>query len=80
MPAGIAAVGTDLYEIVGIFDDVEMVLDDEDGVAFVDESMEELDESFDVGEVQADGGFFEDIEVALTFAVVAFAEAGESAG
>ena len=42
-----------------------MVLDDDGGVAFVDEAVEDVDEAFHVGHVQADGGFFDEVEVAL---------------
>jgi hypothetical protein len=41
------------------------VLDDDDGVAFIDEAVEDVDEALDVFEVEADGGFFDKVEVAL---------------
>jgi hypothetical protein len=42
-----------------------VVLDDDGGVAFVNEAMEDVDEAFHVGNGQADGGFFDEVEVAL---------------
>ncbi len=42
-----------------------MVLDDDDGVAFIKEAVEDVDEAFHVGHVEADGGFFDAVEVAL---------------
>jgi hypothetical protein len=41
------------------------MLDDDDGVAFIDEAMENVDQSGDVGDVQADGGLFDEVEIAL---------------
>jgi hypothetical protein len=52
-----------------------VVLDDDDGVAFVDEAVEDVDEAFHVGHVQADGGFFDEVEVA--FGVLEAAQAHE---
>jgi hypothetical protein len=42
-----------------------VVLDDDDGVAFIKEAVEDVDEVFHVGHVEADGGFFDEVEVAL---------------
>jgi hypothetical protein len=42
-----------------------VVLDDDDGVAFIDEAVEDVDEALDVFEVEADGGFLDEVEVAL---------------
>ena len=46
---------------VGALDDVQVVLDDEDGVAFVDELVEGDEQLADVLEVEAGGGFVEDV-------------------
>src|SRR6516165_8254342 len=46
---------------VGLFDDVEMVLDDEYGVAQVDKALEDGEEFADVVEMQAGRGFVEDV-------------------
>ena len=54
-----AGVGADLDDVVGVFDDIELVFDDEEGVAGVGEAMEDAEENFDVGEVEAGGGFVE---------------------
>ncbi len=45
--------GPEVDDPVGRLDDVEVVLDDEDGVAAVDEPMEDLEQLLDVGEVEA---------------------------
>jgi hypothetical protein len=42
-----------------------VVLDDDDGVALLDEAVEDVDEALDVFEVEADGGFLNEVEVAL---------------
>ena len=60
-----AGFGADVDEVVGFGEDVGVVFDDDDGVAFVDEAVEDADEAFHVGHVQADGGFFDGVEVAL---------------
>ena len=51
--------------MVGAFDDVEVVLDDEEGVAVIDEALEDDEEALDVGEVEASGGLVEDEELGL---------------
>jgi hypothetical protein len=50
--------------VVGAADDVEVVFDDDDGGAGVDEPVEQCDEVVDVGGVQAGGGFVEDVHLA----------------
>src|ERR1700748_3111114 len=62
LAAGGAAFGADVDDPVGGFDDVEIVLDDDHGVAAVDEFVQHFEELVDVGEVQPSGGFVEDIE------------------
>ena len=47
---------------VGGLDDVEVVLDDEDGVALVDEPVEDLEELLDVGEVEPGRRLVEEVE------------------
>ena len=59
--------------IQSALDDVEVVFDDDDGVAVVGEAVQDLEEVADVGEVQAGGGFVEDVE---GVAGLAFAELG----
>jgi hypothetical protein len=48
--------------VVGALDDVEVVLDDEHGVALVDEAVEDVQELLDVAEVEAGGRLVEDEE------------------
>jgi hypothetical protein len=43
-------------EVAAFGEDVGVVLDDDDGMAFVHEAVEDVDEAFHVGHVQADGG------------------------
>ena len=52
-------------EVTAFGEDLGVVLDDDDGVAFVDEAMQDVEETFHVGHVEADGGFFDEVEVAL---------------
>jgi len=60
-----AGFGADVDEVVGFGEDVGVVLGDDDGVAFIDEAVEDVDKAFHVGHVEADGGFFDEVEVAL---------------
>ena len=57
-----AGVGADLDDVVGVFNDVELVFDDEEGVAGVGEAMEDAEEDFDVSEVKSGGRLVEDEE------------------
>ena len=57
-----AGFGAEVEDPVGGFDDVEVVLDDEEGVAGIDEFLEDDEEVLDVGEVEAGGGLVEDEE------------------
>lgn len=46
--AVLAAFGADFDEVVGFGEEVEVVFDDDDGVALVDEVLEDVDEAFAV--------------------------------
>ena len=61
-PAASAALGAQVDDPVGRLDDVEVVLDDDDGVAVVDEPVQHLQQLLDIGEVQAGGGLVEDVD------------------
>ena len=61
-PAAVAALRPEVDDPVGGLDDVEVVLDDEDRVAAVDEPVEDLEQLLDVGEVEAGGRLVEDVE------------------
>ena len=62
LAATVAAFGAEVDDPVGGFDDVEVVFDDDDGVALVAQAMQHGKELFDVFEVQAGGGFVENVE------------------
>jgi hypothetical protein len=49
-------------DVICGLDDVEMVLDDEDSVAGVNEAVQGIEEALDIGEMQAGGGFVQDVE------------------
>lgn len=63
--AGISALGSELDDVVGGGDDVGVMLDDDDGVAAVEEGTEGGEEFLDVVEVEAGGGLVEDEEDGL---------------
>ena len=58
--------------MVGEFDGVEVVLDDDDGVSFLDETVEHLHQNADVLEMQTRRGFVEDVERATRVALGEF--------
>ena len=62
LAAAVAAFGAHVDDPVGGFDDVEVVLDDEEGAAAFDEFAEGREELGYVVEVEAGGGLVEDVE------------------
>ena len=60
--AAIAALRSEVDDPVGRLDDVEVVLDDEDRVAAVDQPMEDLEQLLDVGEVEPGRRLVEDVQ------------------
>ena len=67
--AALAAFGAEINDPVGLLDHVEVVLDDQDGIAKIGEPIQDVEQFLHVVKVQACGGFVEDIERAtgLTF-------------
>jgi hypothetical protein len=60
--AAVAAFGAEVDDPVAGLDDIEVVLDDEDGVAGVDEAGEDPEEATHVFEVEAGGRLVEDVD------------------
>lgn len=75
-----AAVGAELHDPVGFRQEVEVVLDHDHRVALRDECVQHADEAFAVAQVQADGGLFEQVQVARRLAAFALGVAGQAAG
>ena len=61
-PAAGAPFGPEIDYPVGFGDHVEVVLDDDHGIAAVDQPMQHPNQFVDVGHVQADGGLIEHVE------------------
>ena len=61
-PAAVAALGAEVDDPVRGLDDVEVVLDDEDRVAAVDEPVEDLEQLVHVGEVEAGRRLVQEVE------------------
>ena len=59
LPALVARVGAEVYDPIGGFDDFEVVLDDEHGVAGVHQPLEDFEQHAHVVEVQAGGRLVE---------------------
>ena len=58
----VATLGAQVDDPVGGLDDVEVVLDDDDGVARVDQALEDRQQHADVLEMEAGGRFIQDVE------------------
>src|SRR5713226_8574475 len=67
--AAFAAFGAEVDDPVGLLDDVEMVLDDEHGVAEINEALQNGEQFSNVVEVQAGGGFIENVKRAAGLAL-----------
>ena len=65
LATSVAGFGADVEDPVGLGGDGHVVLNDDDGMAFIDEAVEDVDEALDVFEVEADGGFLDEVEIAL---------------
>src|SRR5690606_3586122 len=52
-PAAISSFGTEIDDPVGGLDDIEIVLDDDDRVAFVAQSLQDAEQLLDIVEVKA---------------------------
>ena len=57
-----AAFGAEVEEVIDGLEDVEVVLDDDDGVAAVNELLEDAEKNLDVLGVEAGGWLVEDVE------------------
>src|SRR5277367_1613022 len=68
-----AAFRAKINDPVRLFDDVEIMFDDQDGVAESDEAVQHVEKFFDVVEMQAGGGLVENIERATSLALGKFA-------
>src|ERR1043166_7063076 len=63
--AALAAFGAEINEPIGFGDQVEVMFDHDDGMAGINEPLQNLDQAFHVRHVQSDWRFFEDEEVAF---------------
>src|SRR5882724_6787318 len=67
--AAFAAFGAEVDDPIGLLDDVKVVLDDEHGVAEIDETLQDGEKLSNVVEVQASGGLVENVERAAGLAL-----------
>ena len=68
-----AAFGAEVYDVVGALYHVEVVLDDDDGVAQRDEALEDVEQLVNVREVQTRGRLVEDVDGSARRALGEFA-------
>lgn len=63
-----AGFGSEIQYPVGFRGDGHVVFDDNDRVVFVDQAVQDIDEAFDVFEMEADGWFFDEIKIGYRLA------------
>ena len=61
-PPALPPSGAQINDVVGALDEIEVVLDDNDGVARIHQLLQHLDQAVDIRNVQAGGGLVEDID------------------
>ena len=61
-PATVSAFRPQVDDPVGFGDHVEVVFDNDDGIAAINQTLQHANELFDVRHVQADSGLIEDVE------------------
>src|ERR1700676_4243905 len=66
--AAVAAFGAQVDDPIRLGHDVEIVLDDDDRIAGIDQTVQDAQELFDIGHVQADRRFVKHIQGVLPFA------------
>lgn len=62
LAAPVAPVRSQVDQIIGILDDVDVVFDDDDGVSLFDKLVQGIQKLLDIGEMQSRGRFIQDIE------------------
>ena len=77
LSAFLAGVRAEVDDPVGAFDDLEIVLDDDDRVACIDQALEQPEQQRDVVEMQPGGRFVEDEQVSGFPFPSGFAEVGD---
>ena len=65
LAAGVPALGAQVDDMIGRLDHVQVMLDYDDSVAGVYQTVEAFQQTFDIGEVQAGRGLIEDIDRVL---------------
>src|SRR5271157_791989 len=72
-PAALTAFGAEVNDPIRLFDDVEVVLDDQDGVTEFDEALEDVEQLANIIEMEAGGGFIENVDGSAGLALGEFA-------
>jgi uncharacterized protein YwlG (UPF0340 family) len=75
-----AADRAELDDVISFEEEIEVMLDDDHGVALVHQRVKHVDEFFAVAEVEADRRLLEQVEVARESAAGAFAISREAGG
>src|SRR6266446_10367371 len=70
--AAFAAFGAEVDDPVGLFDDVEMMLDDKHGIPEIDKPLQNIEKFSHVVKMQSRGGFVKDVKRAASLALREF--------
>ena len=62
LAASIATFRSEVNDPIGIFDHVEVVFDDEDGIARFDEAIEDVQQALNIGKVESRRGLIQDVQ------------------
>ena len=62
LPALVPSFRPQVDDPIGGLDHVQIVLDDDDGVAGIRQAVKDVEQALDIGEVQAGGGLIQDVE------------------
>ena len=60
--ASVAAFGAEVNDVVGGFDDIQVMFDQQHGMACVYETVQRFQQPFNISQVQARGRFVEDVD------------------
>ena len=58
----VAPFGSQVDHPIATLDEVHMMFDHQDRITAIDQSLEDLDQLSDVGQMESGGGFVEDVE------------------
>ena len=77
---GLATLGPEIDDVVRAFHDLEVVLDNDDGISGCPQPQQDVDEQFDIGKMEAGRGLVEEVERAAGLAATEFGRQFDALG